>query len=172
MSIFSPYVIIAIVVAVLGAYGGGRLQQYARDQASFQKKMDDAIAQAAAEKAAIELARQKERESAELKQQEIARERDKQMARSAKRIADLDAAVASLRAPGIGKLLNDTIGEAGGIARTPAKSGESPAAVAANSDTSIGLWAQWSVTCINLYATARDQILGFQDFYNKLRMAN
>src|SRR5512147_1369689 len=168
MSLFHPYVIIGIVVAVLAAYGGGRLQQYTRDQAIFQKKMDAAIAAAEAEKAAIELARQKEREAAELRQQEMARERDRQMVRSQKRIQELDAAIASLRAPGIGKLLNDTIDEASGPAGTAAKPAKGAAAASSGPDTSVGFWAQWSVQVIGLYAACRDQVLGWQDFYKKL----
>lgn len=171
MSLFSPYVLIGIVVAVLGAYGGGRLQQYTRDQSAFQKKMDAAIAAGEAEKARIEKARDAERLAAEVRQQEITRERDRQVARSKKRIEELDAAVAVLRAPGIGKLLNDTLDEAGSAPGTAAKSGQSAAPATAGADTSVGLWANWSVSVIALYSACRDQVIGFQTFYGGLRGA-
>jgi len=169
MSLFSPYVLLAIVIAVLGSYGAGRAQQFHRDEIRWTKKWDAATKAASEEKARLEMLRQKERESAEIKQQEMARERDRLMARSQKRIADLDAAIASMRAPGIARLLNDTLDESSGTAGTAPKPAKDSAAAAAGPDTSIGQWAQWSVTCINLYAAARDQILGWQTFYAKLR---
>lgn len=171
MSIFSPYVLIGIVVAVLAAYGGGRLQQYTRDQAIFQKKMDAAIAAAEAEKTRIEKARDAERLAAEVRQQELTRERDRQVVRAQKRIQELDAAVAVLRAPGIGKLLNDTIDEAGRPAGTAAKSDQGAAPATAGADTSVGLWAQWSVSVIALYSACRDQVIGWNQFYGGLRGA-
>lgn len=172
MSIFSPYVLIAIVVAVLGAYGGGRLQQYTRDQSVFQKKMDAAIAAAEADKARIEKARNDERLAAEVRQQELTRERDRQVARAKKRIESLDAAVAALRAPGIGRLLNDTIDEAGSATGTPAKPRNDPAPAAQGADTTVGDWAKWSVSVITLYSACRDQVIGLVSFYNRLRVAN
>jgi hypothetical protein len=40
MSLFSPYVLIAIVIAVLGSYGAGRAQQFHRDEVRWAKKME------------------------------------------------------------------------------------------------------------------------------------
>jgi len=172
MSLFSPYVLIGIVLSVLGAYGMGRAQQFHRDEVRWAKKIEVMQREASEEKARIEMQRQRERETAELQQQELRRERDRLVARSAKRIQELDAAVAALRVPTVGKLLNDTIDEAGGTAGTASKPGNNPAPAASGADVAVRDWAAWSLSAIALYSACRDQVSGLIVFYNKLRMAS
>ena len=173
MSLFSPYVLIGIVIAVLGAYGGGRLQQYARDQASFQKKIDAMVLEAQEAKAAEEKRRQQAALQAEAAQAVKEKDRDRQMAVAAARIKNLSAALAATRVTDIAWVLNDAIaGNAAGTTAAAAKPSQSPATVAAPTDvTTVGLWANWSVAVIGLYQACVDQTVGLQGFYNNLRAA-
>jgi hypothetical protein len=89
---------------------------------------------------------------------------------AATRRAALPAAVADTRVPLVAGLLNDvfvpypaaTSRAAGGAAARPA----APAAVA---DTSVGLWVDWSITMKDLYTACRDEVIGWQSFYQTLR---
>lgn len=168
-SLLNPWVMGGIALAVLGAYGLGSVQQFHRDEIRWTKKVGKMQQEAQEEKARIELQRQKDRESAELRQQEMERERNRLVARSQKRIAELDAAVAALRVPVVGRLLNDTIDEASGAAGAAAKPRKDAAPAAAGADVAVGDWAAWSVSVVALYSACRDQVIGLQQFYNKLR---
>ncbi len=169
LSLFSPYVLIGIVIAVLGAYGAGRGQQFHRDEIRWTKKVDAMVQKAEAEKAAEEQRRQRAVTATEAAQAAKEQARVRQLADAQARVKNLSAALAATRVTDVAWVLNTAISESAGATGPAAKPDKNTAAAAANSDTTIGLWAQWSVTCINLYASARDQIVGWNEFYKKLQ---
>jgi hypothetical protein len=86
-------------------------------------------------------------------------------------------AVRDMRIPLVAGVLNDVHSDAGGGTAAPATGGSAVGAAAgpadpraAGGDTSVGLWADWSVTMRDvLYAQCVDTLTGLQNFYNNLR---
>ncbi len=173
LSLFSPYVLIGIVIAVLGSYGAGRAQQFHRDEIRWTKKVDQMVLEANQAKAAEEKRRQMEALKAEADQAEKERARDRQMVVAAARIKNLSAALAATRVADVAWVLNSAIaGDQPGVTGAAAKPGQTAASIAQAADTTVGLWANWSVAVIGLYQACADQVVGLQSYYNNLRAAH
>ena len=169
MTLFNPYVLLSIFLAVIGSYGAGRLQQKVSDGAVYQKKVDAMVAAADAAKHAEEQRRAQEAVAAEAAAAAKEKERARQMALAQSRIASLSADLAATRVASVGGLLNRSIGEQSLFAGPAAKPGEKAAAPAAGDDTTVGDWARWSVAVIDLYHACSDQVIGLQDFYARIK---
>ncbi len=169
MTIFSPWLWLGILLAVAGAYGGGRLQQKIADGAVYQKKVDAMLKAADEAKAAEELRREQETRIAEEAQAAREKQRGQQLAAAQARIKNLDAALSATRVASVAGLLNRTLGESAAPAGTTAKPAEAAAPAATGADTTVGLWAGWSVAMIDWANNCRDIVAGWQTYYGKLK---
>jgi hypothetical protein len=85
-------------------------------------------------------------------------------------------AVRDMRIPLVAGVLNDVHPDAGSSPSAPSAGGSAvgsatgTAGTSTTGDTSVGLWADWSVTMRDvLYAQCVDTLTGLQKFYNNLR---
>lgn len=90
------------------------------------------------------------------------------------RVAAIPRAVADVRVPLVAGVLNAQptgdergSGAAAGSAGQPA--GGTTTAPAGADDTTVGMWADWSATMIDLYDSCRAQVVGLLDWYGGLR---
>ena len=167
--IFSPWFWLGILLAVAGAYGGGRLQQKISDGAVYQKKVDAMVKAADDAKAAEELRREQETRIAEEAQAAREKQRGQQLAAAQARIKSLDAALSATRVASVAGLLNRDISDSAATARAAAKPAEAAATATAGPDTTVGLWAGWSVAMIDWANNCRDIVQGWQMYYGKLK---
>lgn len=116
--------------------------------------------------------KQREYVEASLEAEQLKKDRDAELFKrqqdAKRRLAAIPKDVADTRIPVVAGVLNGTDHSAG-TAPAAGQPERDPTGSPANSDTTVGLWAQWSETMKGLYESCRSEVIGLVTHYNNLR---
>ncbi len=161
---------IGILVALGGLYYHVWHNGYIAGSAEVQKDWDADKAKREKALTDMTLLWDQQRQASEKAQQEAASERAKREQVASDRVRTLPPAVAAIRVPAVAiRVPNDALGGAAPTPRAAPEPGDG--SVAAPGDSNVGLVIGWAVDVIGYYNACRDEVIGWQTFYQSLRNA-